>query len=841
MDEHLSGNMFSELPIDSAIPELLAALAASPSAVLEAPPGAGKTTRVPLALLGASWLGNQRIVMLEPRRLAARAAARRMAATLGEDVGERVGYRVRGDSRVSSATRIEVVTEGVLTRMIQRDSALEGIGVVIFDEFHERSIHADVGLALTLATRELLRPDLRILVMSATLDGGAVAGLFGGAPVVTSAGRAFPVETRYRPVPAGMGTVPHIARVVRDALLEDTGSVLVFLSGAGEIGRVAGLLAPNVPADVDVHQLFGAMPPAAQDRAIAPAPHGRRKVGRATNVAETSLTIDGISVVVDGGWMRIPRFSPRTGMTRLETVRVSRASADQRRGRAGRTMPGTCYRCWSAAEDSGLLPFTRAEMVDADLASVVLDLVAAGFPDPTALRWLDVPPPAAVAEARQLLVQLGALGADGRITAHGTAMAGLGTHPRLAHMLLTARDHSPASAARAATIAAILDDRDPMRGDGGPPEVDIGLRVDALEPRDHAAAGFPDKGLLARLRDASSEWRRRLGVGNPSVDAADDTGSLLAMAYPDRVAQQRGAPGRYLLRNGRGASIDPRDPMARQPWIVAAGVEDAGADARITLAASFDPADFDTNARAQCVTATVTAWDGQQGAVRTRRRITLGALVLTDVAVPNADPSAVQAELIKAIRDLGLPALPWAGPAERARSRILFAAAQSAGWPDVSDDALAANLTEWLGPRLHGVSRLDEISAADLAMALMDLLSWEQRRELDELAPDRIAVPSGSRLEIDYTDTAVPVLAVRLQEVFGWTETPRIANGRVPLLLHLLSPGYRPVQVTRDLASFWANGYFDVRRDLRGRYPKHAWPDDPLTAIAVSGRRRTQG
>ncbi len=837
----MASDIGSALPIDSVIPELLDALATAPAAVLEAPPGAGKTTRVPLALVAAPWLGTQRIVMLEPRRLAARAAARRMAATLDEDVGERVGYRVRGDSRVSTATRIEVVTEGVLTRMIQRDPALEGVGVVIFDEFHERSIHADVGLALTLATRELLRPDLRTLVMSATIDGGAAAGLLGGAAVVRSEGRAFPVETRYRPPASGVGTVPHVARVVRDALLEDTGSILVFLSGAGEIGRVAGLLAPHLPPDVSLHQLFGAMSPAAQDRAISPAPHGRRKVVLATNVAETSLTIDGISVVVDGGWMRIPRFSPRSGMTRLETVRVSRASADQRRGRAGRTMPGNCYRCWSAAEDSGLLPFTRAEMLDADLAPLVLDLVVAGFPDPAALRWLDMPPPGAVTEARQLLAQLGALGADGRITAHGTAMAGLGTHPRLAHMLITARDDSPASAARAATIAAILDDRDPMRGDGGPPQVDLSLRVDAVERGQHGAAGFPDKVLIARLRDTAREWRRRLGVGNPLVDAADDTGSLLAMAYPDRVAQQRGAPGRFLLRNGRGASIDPSDPMARQPWIVAAGVDDAGADARITLAASLDPPSLDGCIRAQAETVTTTSWDAELGAVRTRRRTTLGALVLADVVVPSSDPLAVQSALINAIGQLGVATLPWDGSAGRIRSRIRFVAMHFPDWPDLSDEVLGATLGEWLAPSLEGINRLDAISPARLTAALLELLTWEQRRLLDELAPDRVAVPSGSRLEVDYADSTAPVLAVRLQEVFGWTETPRIGNDRVPLLLHLLSPGYRPVQVTRDLASFWANGYFDVRKDLRGRYPKHAWPDDPLTASAVSGRRRTQG
>ncbi len=831
----------ARLPIDAALPALLAALDGSQGAVLEAPPGAGKTTRVPLALLGATWLGDQRVVMLEPRRLAARAAAHRMASTLDETVGQRVGYRVRNDTRVSKATRIEVVTEGILTRMIQSDPALEGVGVVIFDEFHERSIHADLGLALTIATRDLLRPDLRLLVMSATLDGSVVAGLLGGAPVVRSDGRVFPVETRYRPAPSGVGTIPHVARVIRDALDENNGSILAFLSGAGEIGRVASLLAPNLPIDVDLHQLFGAMSPAAQDRAISASPAGRRKVVLATNVAETSLTIDGVSVVVDGGWMRIPRFSPRTGMTRLDTVRVSRASADQRRGRAGRTMPGVCYRCWSAAEDSGLLPFTRAEMVDADLTPMMLDLVAAGYPDPAALRWLDVPPPGAVAEARQLLVQLGALDGDGRLTAHGSAMAQLGTHPRLSHMLLTARADSTASAARAAIIAVILEDRDPMRGADGPPQVDLSLRVDAIERGNHGVAEFPDRALMARLRDAAGEWRRRLGVGNPSVESAEDTGSLLAMAYPDRVAQQRGAPGRFLLRNGRGVAIDARDPMAREPWIVVAGVEDAGANARVTLAAPLSPAAVAATVAAQGETVTTTAWDADVGAVRTRRRTTLGALVLTDVVVPNPDSGAVKSALVAAIRERGVGSLPWDGPAERVRSRIRFVAEHFAGWPDLSDDTLGETITEWLAPSLDGSGRLDTITPAILAQALAALMTWDQRRSLDELAPDRVPVPSGSNLAVDYSDPVAPVLAVRLQEIFGWTETPRVAGGRVPLLLQLLSPGYRPVQVTRDLASFWATGYFDVRRDLRGRYPKHSWPEDPLAATAVSGRRRRPG
>ena len=830
------------LPIDAVLPELLAALAARRTAVLVAPPGAGKTTGVPLALLGAPWLAGQRIVMLEPRRLAARAAAARMAFLLGERVGETVGYRIRLDSRVGPRTRIEVVTEGILTRRLQEDPALEGVGAVLFDEFHERSLVADTGLALTLASRALLRDDLRVLVMSATLDGDAVAKLLDDAPIIRSEGRAYPVTTQYRPVAAGMRLEGHVAQVVREALTTETGSVLVFLPGAGEIRRVEGMLASGLPAKVSVHSLYGTLPPQQQDAAIAPAPTGHRKVVLATSIAETSLTIEGISVVVDGGLMRIPRFSPRTGMTRLDTVRVSRASADQRRGRAGRLEPGSCWRCWSMADDAGLVPYTRPEMLDADLAPLALELAAAGFPDPSELRWLDPPPASAVVQGRDLLTLLGALDDQGRLTPHGRAMAALGTHPRLAHLLLRAREHNPASARRAAALAALLEERDILRGEGGPPPADITLRLDLIERTGDAAAvgaATVDRQGLGRVRDLAQEWCRRLEVpARGDAHDADDAGLLLALAYPDRVAQRRDVPGRFLLRNGRGATLPVTDPLAHLPWLVAAQVDDSGRDGRILLGAELDPAELMVHAAEQVTTNNEIRWDDVSRSVAARRRTTLGALVFGDSALALPDAGLVQAALLEGIRRHGLDALPWREPQRVLRQRLAFAHTLDQSWPDVSDGALLASLEEWLGPHVGGIKKLDDVARVDLGAALLDRLSWEQRRMLDTVAPERIEVPSGSRIAVDYADPLAPVLAVRLQEMFGLTATPLVGGGRVPLTLHLLSPAGRPMQVTRDLASFWATGYFDVRKDLRGRYPKHHWPENPLEAPAVRGIKK---
>ncbi|HEY0016708.1 MAG TPA: ATP-dependent helicase HrpB [Longimicrobium sp.] len=825
----------STLPIESALPELKAALAEAGAAVLQAPPGAGKTTRVPLALLGEPWLAGRRVVMLEPRRLAARAAARHMARLRGEDVGGTVGYRVRMETRVGPTTRIEVVTEGVLTRMLQSDPALDGVGIVIFDEFHERSLHADLGLALTLESRSVLREDLRVLVMSATLDGAPIAALLGDAPVVTSQGRGFPVDVRYQPGRIEGRMEPAVARTVRQAVESSEGDVLVFLPGAGEIHRVEEMLREGgLPAEVRVMPLYGNLPQQAQDEAIAPSPPGRRKVVLSTSIAETSLTIEGVRVVVDSGMMRVPRFSPRTGMTRLETVTVSRASSEQRCGRAGRVAPGTCWRMWPEHAQAGLVPHGTPEILDADLAPLALELAAWGVADPAELAWLDPPPAAAFGQARELLAELGVLDAAGSVTPHGRAMAELPLHPRLAHMLLRGRELGLGGLA--CDLAALLGERDVFRRGDTPADADLRLRLEAL--RDLAAnrrvRGPADVGALRRVQAESREWRRRLALrgedGDPSA-----AGLLLALAYPDRIGQRRaGKPGRFLLRNGRGASLAESDSLAPSAYIVAPELDGQGRDSRVYLAAPVELDEIERHFADQIEREDIVAWDADAKAVRARRRERLGALVLHDGHLPDPDPDLVTAALLRGIASEGIGALGWSRSAAQLRERIAFLHRHDPSWLDVSDAALAAGLAEWLGPYVYGMTRLEQVQRLDLNDILLGMLGWERRTALDDLAPSHLPVPSGSRIPIDYADPDAPVLAARLQELFGMTETPRIAGGRVPLTIHLLSPAHRPVQVTRDLASFWKTGYFDVKKDLKGRYPKHYWPDDPLQAQATS-------
>ncbi|HYH78742.1 MAG TPA: ATP-dependent helicase HrpB [Longimicrobium sp.] len=820
------------LPIEAVLPALAAALREGRSAVLQADPGAGKTTIVPLALVDEPWLAGRKLVMLEPRRLAARAAASRMAQLLGERVGDTVGFRVRMETRVGPRTRIEVVTEGVLTRMLQHDPALEGVGIVIFDEFHERSLHADLGLALTLQSRAVLRDDLRVLVMSATLAVGPVAALLGGAAAIRGEGRVHPVDTRWLPRKTEGRMEPVAARAIIRALDAEGGDVLVFLPGAGEIRRVEEMLAEDgIPPDTRVMPLFGNLAQEAQDEAIRPSPPGRRKVVLATSIAETSLTIEGVRVVVDSGLMRVPRFSPRTGMTRLETVPVSRASADQRRGRAGRLGPGVCLRLWTEAEDAALQPYRPPEILEADLAPLALELAGWGVADPAELQWLDPPPAAAFAQARELLAELGALDASGAATAHGRAMAALPLHPRLAHMLLRAKEMR--LGATACDLAALLTERDILRGDGRAPDADVRLRLAALR-RERGAGHSVDHAALHRVTAEARELRR--GLGAPAGEADDDAaGVLLALAYPDRIAQRRpGGGARYLLRNGRGAAFPEPQSLSAEPYLVAAELDDAGREGRIIIAAPVDLADVERHFAEQIVTEESVAWDDAAGAVRARRTERLGALVLHEAALADPDPQQIAAALVDAVRREGVGALPWSKAAAQLRERIGFLHAHDASFPDTSDAALLAGMDEWLAPHLFGMRKMDEVRRVDLVAVLEGMLAWEQRRRLDEWAPTHVDVPSGSRIPIDYADPAAPVLAVRLQEVFGWTETPRIAGGRVPLTLHLLSPAHRPVQVTRDLASFWRTGYFDVKKDLKGRYPKHYWPDDPLVAEATA-------
>jgi ATP-dependent helicase HrpB len=814
----------TSLPIASALPDLSRVLRDGTAAVLQAPPGAGKTTGVPPAMLEAGWLGGRRLLMLEPRRLAARAAARRMAASFGEQVGETVGFRVRGETRVGRSTRIEVVTEGILTRMLLADPGLEDTGLVIFDEFHERSIHADLGLALTLQTRDLLRPDLRVLVMSATLDGQAVAALLGSAPIVTSPGNAFPVETRYLPPREDSRPAATAAAAVRGALAETSGDVLVFLPGAGDIRRAEELLA-GVAADV--LPLHGNLPAEAQDRAIRPGAPGRRKVVLATSIAETSLTIEGVRVVIDTGWSRVPRYSPRTGMGRLATVRVSLASADQRRGRAGREAPGLCLRLWSEHQHRALLPRGVPEILEADLAPLALDLAVAGVRDPAELRWLDPPPAPALAEARSLLGQLGAIAGEGRVTLHGRAMSRLSLHPRLAHMVLKGLDLG--AAGEACDLGALLSERDVLRRGESVPEADIRIRLDLL--RGSTERAQVDRDALRRARTEARQCRGALRPRAAPVEEAEaaSPGLLIALAYPDRVAQRRpGAPGRYLLRNGLGVTLDPQSLTAEE-YLAVAEVEGRDREGRIALAAPISLAEIERHLEGLIIEEEV-VWDASAAAVAARRRSRLGALVLREAPLRDPDPARVTEALLAGIREAGLNVLPWTTEARGIQQRVAFVRTLDEGWPDLADPVLESGLAEWLGPRLVGVRRLDQLAGVDLRQTLVERLGWKRAAELETLAPTHVTVPSGSRLPLDYRDPRAPALAVRLQEVFGWTEAPRVGGGRVPLTLRLLSPASRPVQVTRDLAGFWRGTYFDVRKDLKGRYPRHYWPDDPLVA-----------
>jgi ATP-dependent helicase HrpB len=840
------------LPIVEALPSLAAALEAGTQAVLEAPPGAGKSTVVPLALLDATWRGDGRILMLEPRRIAARAVAERMASTLGERAGERVGFRTRLETRVGPRTRIEVVTEGILTRMLQHDPALEGVACVIFDEFHERSLQADLGLALALECQRHLRPDLRLLVMSATLDGEALARVMGAAQVVRAPGRMFEVETLHfappatQPAPAGALPGPQFAsRVavrIAAALEAHEGDLLAFLPGAGEIRRVietlAGQLAPERCA---LLPLYGDLPSAAQDAVLRPEPRGRRKVIVATNIAETSLTIDGVRIVVDSGLERRNRFDPATGMSRLETVRISRASADQRRGRAGRTAPGVCHRLWSESAHAALLPQTPPEILEADLAPLALELACWGCEDAAALAWLDPPPAAALAQARELLAGLEALDAGGRVTALGRGMAALGVHPRLAHLALRAQalGLGPLGCA----IAAVLSERDPLRGTAGPADPDLRSRLDALQGRSLPHGMTADRGTLARIERVAAQLERQLdrratrgGPDGTSLDESAAVGLLLAFAYPDRIGRSRGGEGgRYLLAGGRGAALPGPSALARSEYLVVAALDAGDREARIQLAAPLDPALLERHFGALIEETTRVEWDPRSEAVAARRVRRLGELVIGDEPLRGVGTEATTA-MLAGIRALGLGCLPWTRELEQWRARVAFARAHdprgAAAWPDASDGALLDSLESWLAPWLEGITRREQLARLDLRAALHGLLDWNAQRRLDALAPTHLAVPSGSRIAIDYSG-GVPTLAVRLQEVFGLVESPRVAEGRVAVTMELLSPARRPVQVTRDLESFWTRGYHEVRRELKGRYPKHYWPEDPREAVAT--------
>jgi ATP-dependent helicase HrpB len=810
----------SPLPIDAALPDLTAALRGNTAAVLVAPPGAGKTTRVPLVLAREDWAQKAeqrcRILVLEPRRLAARAAAERMAQTLAERVGDTVGLRVRFGSKISSRTRIEIITEGIFTRLILDDPMLDGVSAVIFDEFHERSLDADLGLALARDVQQGLREDLRILVMSATIDGARIARLLGDAPVIASEGRAFAVETRYvgrdaRPIE------PQVADTIIRAMRADTGSLLAFLPGAAEIRRTKALLEGRTEPSTDVVALYGALTGDEQDRAIAPAPPGRRKIVLATSIAETSITIAGVRIVVDSGLARVPRYEPDVGVTRLETVRVSRAAADQRRGRAGRTEPGVCYRLWDEPQTAALEPFARPEILAADLSSFALDLAAwGGGPDQLAL--LDPPPKAAFTEAKALLSELGAIDGDGRITAEGKLLRRLPLPPRLARMVVDAG--AEGDALPAAEIATLIGER----GLGGD-NVDLRERLNALR-RDRSPRGRDARAMAQRWAEIPPSSQ---GEGESSV------GALLALAYPERIAKNRGgAAGEFLLANGRGATIDPTSPLAREPFLAVAELAGTAAQGRILSAAPITLAEIEARFSDRIAAREEIAFDPASASLRGRRSRRLGAIALSDQPMPVAANDDTAQKLADGVAGLGMHRLPWTKSLQQWRDRVMFLrASEGEEWPDLSDAALTQTVNIWLAPALAAKTALGDITADELNTAVRALLPWPLQRRLDAEAPTHFAAPTGSQVTIDYEAEGGPKIAIRVQELFGLDRHPAIAGGKVPLLIELLSPAHRPVQMTRDLPGFWRGSYAAVRAEMRGRYPKHPWPEDPIAAPAT--------
>lgn len=807
----------TSLPIDVVLDDLSTALTASNAAVLVAPPGAGKTTRVPLALLDAPWLKGRKIIMLEPRRIAARASAERMAKTLGERVGETVGYRVRFGSKISRNTRIEVVTEGIFARQILDDPELSGIGAVLFDEFHERSLDADLGLALARDAQIGLREDLRILVMSATIDGARIARLFGDAPVISSEGRAFPVETRYLGRKADMQLERQMADAIATALRADSGSVLAFLPGAAEIRRTQNFLGERVQdASIEIVPLFGALDAGVQDRAIQPAPKGGRKVVLATSIAETSLTIEGVRIVVDSGVARVPRYEPDIGLTRLETVRASRAAVDQRRGRAGRTEPGICYRLWDEPQTASLPAYTQPEILSADLSTLVLDLAQWGVSDPAQLTFLDPPPAPALKEARALLGELGALDGDGRITAEGQALRALALPPRLARMIVDSQRLGAGE--EAAEIAVILTER----GLGGD-SVDLDVRLDQFRRDRSQRAGS--------ARQLAQRWASQVETSPLQGDGELTTGVMLAFAFPDRVARNRGN-GSFVLANGRGASIEQSAALARAPYIAVAELTGTAANGRILLAAPIAQADIEARFADQIDNTDEVTFDRASMSLRGRRKRTLHAITLSEAPFtlkPSEETARVLADGLVAA---GIDRLPWSKALQQWRGRVMFLrASEGDAWPDLSDGALAAVRESWLTPALFDKTSLKDFSVGDLSDAVMGLLPWDLRARLDREAPTHFEAPTGTVLAIDYEAEQGPTIAVRLQELFGLNTHPSVAKGAVPLVLELLSPAQRPVQVTRDLPGFWRGSYLDVRSDLRGRYPRHPWPEDPANAL----------
>jgi ATP-dependent helicase HrpB len=826
-------------PVLEAVGKLKQTLAAHGIVILQAPPGAGKSTVLPLELMNEAWLGGKKIIMLEPRRLAARSVAHRMASLMSEETGKSIGYRIRFETVVSVATQIEVVTEGILTRMIQQDNALEDVGLVIFDEFHERSLQADLALALCLQVQQVLRTDLRIMIMSATLDGEKISAALGNAPVITSLGRQFPVEFRYQPETDSPIHV-RIARIIHKAMRENSGDVLAFLPGAGEIARTQELLeAENIGAVI--HALYGDLPMKKQQEAIMPDAQGRRKIVLATSIAETSLTIEGVTIVIDSGLSRVPKFDPRSGLTRLETVRVTKDAADQRAGRAGRLGPGICYRLWSEGSNLHLQPQRSPEILEADLSSLMLELSQWGIRQVNELLWLTPPVAGSVNQAKDLLQQLDAIDHRG-VTSRGKEMLKLPTHPRIAHMLLEALDEKGNNLVTVATdVAALLEERDPLAKETG---ADLSIRVNTLRKWRNGERVNADRNSLDRIERLALSWRKIFKVKEDNTTVSEYIiGKLLVSAYPERIAHQTHKHSdRYKLANGRVVKLPPHDPLIREPWLSVASLDAGGAEGKIFIAAPVDERDIMHMATEK----ETVRWDADRGMVVGTMEKRVGNLILESRPLPSVSAEQKIKVLCQAIRDEGLKILGW-GESEiewQARVMSLRAWRPNENWPDVSEESLLSSLEDWLAPFLAHASKRSDLQRLELHAVIQSILPWELSSKLDAKAPSRIEVPSGSMIQVQYTMVGTPpIMEVRLQEVFGLLETPGVNDGNVKIILHLLSPGYKPVQVTQDLRSFWQNTYHDVRKELRMRYPKHSWPEDPWTAKAVRGaiRRRTTG
>ncbi|MBP6402833.1 MAG: ATP-dependent helicase HrpB [Bacteroidia bacterium] len=823
--------MSHQFPITAVIPSVKKSLTENNTVILQAPPGAGKSTVLPLALLDESWLGGKKILLLEPRRLAARAVSGRLAEQLQQSPGETVGYRIRFESKVGKTTRIEVVTEGILTRMLQQDNSLENTGLVIFDEFHERSLHADLALALCRESQQILRNDLRILIMSATLDGSSLSSLLGNAPVITSEGRQYPIEYRYSEFDDTLTIAQNTTRIIHRAMKEQDGDLLVFLPGSGDIHRCKDLLQQS-DTECSIHTLYGDLPYTEQQAALLPDKSGNRKIVLSTSIAETSLTIEGIKIVVDSGYSRVPRYDVRSGLTHLETIRVTRDTADQRAGRAGRLGPGTCYRLWPERTHHHLIEHRKPEILEAELSNMVLELAQWGHSDPGRLNWITPPPEAALVQASLLLEQLGAM-EDGRITAQGRKLLQFPTHPRIAHLLLHGKEHN--NSAIAADVAALLEERDPLGRDAG---ADINLRLDVLRQSRNKERVNADKNALERVERVSRLWRSQLAVKvHENAPPHELAGALIAAAYPERIAKQEGEQGRYRLANGRIARLQPHDPLMHEEWISIAQLDGGTGEGKIFLAAPFDPTELIASTHG----IENISWDERKGFIIARKEWKVGSLIIGFKPVQNPNEEKVSRILCDVIRKEGLDLFDYDEKTEQLCARV----ASLKIWhpeielPDLNKEALVQSPEAWAAPFLQKIRKREEFRKLNLYEMLSALLTFPQHQYLQKFCPEKITVPTGSLIVLKYSsDGSSPVLSVRLQEVFGLTDTPTVNGGKNPVLLHLLSPGYRPVQVTSDLRSFWKNIYPEVRKELRVRYQKHSWPEDPWTAEPVRGAKK---